>query len=183
MKRPMLHAVVLAVLATSPVLAQPAPPKPGGDAAPVMSIDKDTFLQVVASANDWEIRSSELAKTKSATDGVRQLARMLVFDHIGAAVKLKGILAAKAEGGSAPPPPALAPKHERMLEQLKSAANGQEFDALYIDMQAQAHMEAIALFRTYAGTGEDPALVGFARETLPTLETHLAHVEQLIGPK
>jgi len=30
-------------------------------------------------------------------------------------------------------------------------------------------MEAIALFRTHAGSGEDQAPVGFARETLPPI--------------
>jgi putative membrane protein len=56
------------------------------------------------------------------------------------------------------------------------AAKGKVFDTLYLDMQAQANMEAVSLFRTYAGSGDDQSLVGFAKETLPSLETHLADV-------
>lgn len=67
-----------------------------------------------------------------------------------------------------------------MLDQLK-AAEGKDFDILYVDMQAQAHMEAVALFRTYAGAGDDQTLVGFAKETLPRLETHLGHVKMLVA--
>ncbi len=181
MKRFMLHAALLATLAAGPALAQPAPPKPGDDAAPMMSIDRDTFLQMVASANDWEIRSSELANKKTSDEGIKQFAHMIITDHVGAAVKLKERLETKQEGADSMPPAALVPKHERMLQQLEAAANGPEFDTLYLDMQAQAHMEAVGLFRTYAGSGEDQTLVGFARETLPTLETHLGHVKHLIG--
>jgi putative membrane protein len=42
-------------------------------------------------------------------------------------------------------------------------------------------MEAVGLFRTYADSGDDQSLVGFAKETLPSLETHLAHVKMLIA--
>jgi len=48
-------------------------------------------------------------------------------------------------------------------------------------MQAQAHMEAVGLFRTYAGSGDNQTIVGFAKETLPALETHLAHVMMLVA--
>lgn len=55
------------------------------------------------------------------------------------------------------------------------------FFSTLICVQAQAHQEAVALFRTYAGTGDDQELAGFARETLPSLETHLAHVTRLVA--
>lgn len=74
----------------------------------------------------------------------------------------------------------LSPKHQKMLDQLQ-CAKGADFDTLYLDMEPQAHMEAVSLFRTYAGSGDDQALVGFAKETLPNLETHLGHVKMLIA--
>jgi putative membrane protein len=67
-----------------------------------------------------------------------------------------------------------------MLDQLQ-AAKGKDFDTLYLDMQVQAHLEAIALFRTYAGSGDDQTVVGFAKETLPSLETHLSHVKMVVA--
>jgi putative membrane protein len=79
-----------------------------------------------------------------------------------------------------PAPTTLSPKHQEMLDQL-SASKGAEFETLYVDMQAQAHMEAVGLFRTYAGSGDDQTLVGFAKETLPNLETHLAHIKMVIA--
>lgn len=181
MTRFLLSAALLAALSAAPAAAaEPTPPLPADDAAPMMAIDRDSFIEKAGGSNDWEIRSSELSKTKAAADGVKELAHMLIVDHVAAAVKLKTMLKSKADRPETLPRPVLAPKYALMLRQLQ-AVNGAEFDALYLDMQLEAHMEAIALFRTYAGSGKDQALVGFARDTLPTLENHLGHVKQLIA--
>ena len=181
MKRTLLNATLIAaMLSVGPAMAQTADPKPAADAATTMPVDKPTFLKMTLSSNEWEIQSSELAKKKASSNDIQQFADMIIKDHTAAAAKLKATLEGSSE---ALPPPALTPKHETMLQQLGAVGDGAEFDALYLDMQRQAHVEAIALFRSYAGSGEDQALVGFARETLPALETHLAHVEKLTGPK
>lgn len=166
-----LAALSLA-LATQPLFAQDA--KPAGDAIPIMSVDRDTFLKVVTGSNEFEIRSSELAREKASDAGLKEAADMIIADHQKAGEKLAAL------GGDAVPKPALAPKQKKMLNQLE-AASGNAFDTLYLDMQAQAHMEAIGLSRTFAGSGDDQKLVGFARETLPTLETHMAHMKMLIA--
>jgi predicted outer membrane protein len=67
-----------------------------------------------------------------------------------------------------------------MLNQLASAT-GSRFDRLYGDMQRQSHREAVALFSSYAQAGQDPAMVNFARQALPHLETHLAEARRLPG--
>lgn len=166
------------LLVAQPLAAQEIKPKPAGDAAPVMVLDRATFVNVVSSANEFEIRSSELANQNAKRDDVKKAAVMIIADHTRAGETLKGILSSKDV--AVQEPVQLAPKHQKMLDQLK-AAQGGEFDALYIDIQAQAHMEAIALFRTYAGSGDDQSIVGFAKQTLPSLETHMAHVKMLIA--
>lgn len=133
---------------------------------------------VVSSANEFEIRSSELANQNAKRGDVKKAADMIIADHTKAGKTLKAILSAKDV--AVEEPVKLAPKHEKILDQLK-AAKSEEFDALYIDIQTQAHMEAIALFRTYAGSGDDQSIVGFAKRTLPSLETHMAHVKMLIA--
>jgi len=64
---------------------------------------------------------------------------------------------------------------------LLDAASGDEFQALYIDMQTVAHMEAVTLFATYAKGGDDEAVKTFAEKTLPTLEMHKSHVMKLVA--
>ena len=156
--------------------AQDLKPKPAGDASPMMIIDRATFVPVVASSNAFEIRSSEMARDHAADKGIKDAAEMIIADHTKAGEKLKATLGGK---GVALPDDKLAPKHQKMIDQLE-AVKGKDFDMVYLDMQAQVHMEAVALFRTYAGSGDDQELVGFAKETLPSLETHLAHVKSLI---
>ncbi|MFP5077884.1 DUF4142 domain-containing protein [Rhizobium sp. YIM 134829] len=171
-------SLTLAVaLAAPPAFAEAVMAKPAGDAVPIMTIDRATFLKVLASANEFEIQSSKIALEKSQSTPLKQAAEMIIADHTKAADKLKATLTGK---GVAVPPPTLSPKHSLMIDQLK-AADAKAFDRLYLDMQAQAHLEAVALFRTYAGSGDDQELVGFTRETLPSLETHLAHVTKLIA--
>lgn len=170
-------AMVAFALSVLAVEAQDMKPKAAGDAAPMMTIDKATFVKVVGSANEFEIQSSELARKTSADDGIKSAADMIIADHKKAGEKLTSLLKAKGDPAL---PTKLSPKYQKMLDQLK-AAKGRDFDILYLDMQAQAHMEAVGLFRTYAGAGEDQTLVGFARETLPRLETHLGHVKMLVA--
>lgn len=177
-KRAAAATAVVFALSYSPVaFAQDVDAKPAGDASPVFVIDTPSFLMQTMSANQFEIQSSELAKEKGQEAAINDAADMIIADHTAAGEKLDALLAdhpAKPEGA-----PALAPKHQKMLDQL-DAADEDDFKALYLDMQVQAHMEAVALFRTYAGSGDDQTLVGFARETLPALETHLAHVTAIV---
>lgn len=171
-----ITAMTLA-FALNPSVAQDMEPKPAGDAAPMMAVDRDGFVKTVTSANEFEVRSSELAAQKAGSDKLKEAASMIVTDHKEAGEKLKMILEAKAV---TPPPTELSPKHRKMMDQL-NAAGGKDFEALYLDMQAQAHMEAVGLFRTYAGGGDDQEVIGFAKETLPSLENHLAHVTMLLA--
>ena len=41
------------------------------------------------------------------------------------------------------------------------------------------HQETVQLFRTEAGSGQDPALKAFAQKTLPILEQHLQMAQAL----
>ncbi len=44
-----------------------------------------------------------------------------------------------------------------------------------------AQKEQPWLFRTYAGSGDNQTIVGFAKEALPKLENHLHHVKMLMA--
>ena len=52
---------------------------------------------------------------------------------------------------------ALSQKHAAAMEKLQNANPG-EFDALYIQQQAEAHREAVNLFKDYARNGDDAIL-------------------------
>jgi putative membrane protein len=175
MKKHWITGLAIATLMSTAANAAPVEPKPAGDASPAMVVDTPSFVSTVMGANAFEIKSSELANQKSHSAEIKDVADMIIADHTAAESKLEELL------GDAKPTekPALPPKLQKMLDQL-TAAEGKDFDMLYVDMQSQAHMEAIALFRTYAGSGDNQTLVGFAKETLPKLETHAGHVQMLV---
>ncbi len=151
-----------------------AMPESADKAAAAMNVDKASFVKVVTSSNAFEIESSKLAEQKAKDADVKEFAKQMVSDHTLAGDELKK--AAKL-GDEAPK---LSPKHAAMLETLKGASD-QEFQPLYIDMQATAHMEAVTLFATYAKGGDDAAVKAFAAKTLPKLEMHKMHVMKLVA--
>jgi putative membrane protein len=167
--------LTLALLLSTPA-SFAADAKKADAADPIMTVATADFAKTVMSSDQFEIRSSEMAEEKAEAADVKTFAAAMIKDHTKAEADLK---AALGQGDTAPAAPELAPKHAAMLKQLE-AAEGADFQTLYIDMQAQAHMEAVALFQTYAGSGDDKAVVTFAKETLPALEMHMAHVKELV---
>jgi putative membrane protein len=166
--------VSLSLLMSSAAFA--AMPESADKAAAAMNVDKATFVKVVTSSNAFEIESSKLAEQKAKDADVKEFAKQMVADHTMAGEELKK--AAKLGDEAF----ALSPKHAAMLETLKGASE-QEFQPLYIDMQTNAHMEAVTLFATYAKGGDDPAVKEFATKTLPKLEMHKMHVMKLVAAR
>lgn len=146
------------------------------EADAMLSIDTQTFTRQVASSNAFEIESSRVALEKLSDGPLKAFAEQMIADHTKAGEEFK---AALEQAGQAAPPLELAPKHAAMLELLK-AAEGGDVAMLYTDMQFGAHKEAVALFMTFAKTGDDPAVRQFATKTLPTLEMHLMHIRQMV---
>jgi len=167
----------LALLLSTPAAFAAEPAKPADAASAMIKVATPDFAKQVMSSDQFEIRSSQMAETKAEAADVKEFAAEMIKDHEKAGADLKAALG--KSNASAPAAPEIAPKHAAMLKQLE-AANGADFQTLYIDMQAQAHREAVALFRTYAGSGQDAAVVSFAKETLPVLEKHMMHVTTLV---
>lgn len=164
--------VSLALLISSAAYA--AMPASADTAPAAMNVDKASFVKVVTSSNAFEIESSKLAEQKAKDADVKEFAKQMIADHTMAGEELKKAAKLGDE------PPVLSPKHAAMLELLKGASD-QDFQPLYIDMQASAHMEAVTLFATYAKGGEDAAVKEFAAKTLPKLEMHKMHVQKLVA--
>lgn len=134
------------------------------------------FVHKASIANMFEIESSKVALNKSKDSKVKEFAQQMVDDHTKAGDKLKETL--KSSKVDAKPENSLDDKHEKMLEQLKSAKDT-SFDSQYINMQRDAHKEAVDLFGSYSKEGDDNSLKDFAAQTLPTLKEHLSHVKNL----
>jgi len=141
-------------------------------------VDTQTFVTTVPNANAFEIQSSKLAEEKSASADVKAFAAAMIKDHTKVAEDFKAAVSqGQTTASIKPAAPGLQPK-EQMLDELKGAG-GKDFDAKYIKMQTDAHRDAVALFSTYAQSGDDPAMKEFAKKTLPVLKMHEKHVKDL----
>ncbi len=132
-------------------------------------------LRTVMSSNLFEIESSRLAQTRSQSSAVRDFADHMVKHHTRAANRTRQVL---ADIGASPPPAMLEPAHQQQLDALKAVAN-QPFDSAFIEAQYVAHVEAIALLRDYAATGDNERLKSLAAQALAMLQGHLDQVTRL----
>jgi putative membrane protein len=148
---------------------------PADTADPATKVSTADFAEAAAASDQFEIRSSEIAKERSKSDDVKRFADQMIRDHEKSTKDLKTALGDKPRSGAR-----LMPKQAAMLKQLRNG-KASEFDALYVDMQAHSHMEAVALFRTYSGNGDDAKVKAFAKETRPVVEQHLDHVQMMVA--
>lgn len=137
--------------------------------------DSEEFIRMATSSNLLEIESSRLALQQSHDPEVRRFATQMIRDHSQASRRMAAVV---RRAGLPAAPTELSSRHQAMLDQL-AASTPDGFDSAYVALQARAHEEAIALFSSYAQSGDDPRLVGFARRTLPTLQRHAAHLPRL----
>lgn len=130
------------------------------------------FINRAALSNMLEIRSSELAQTRSDNDEVQRFALRMIRDHKQATERLK------AAAQNEKVPTSLDPQHSQALNQLQDLS-GSDFDWRYVRMQLIGHREAIGLFEKYAKKGKDKQLQQYAEQTVPTLQEHLRLARQL----
>ena len=134
-----------------------------------------TFVQQAVVGNLFEVESSKLALDRSQNATVKTFAKSMVDDHTAAGVKLAD---AVDQAKQARPPLKLDAKHQAILEDLV-AKKGADFDQRYVEAQHKAHVEPVALFESYAATGEDGRLKALAGELLPKLKDHLAKIDKI----
>ncbi|TIT75364.1 MAG: DUF4142 domain-containing protein [Mesorhizobium sp.] len=178
--RTLLTLAAVALLAGAPAaFAQSDDTDAVGPMVTENKVDTQTFVATVPNANEFEIQSSKLAGEKSASDDVKAFARQMIADHTKAGEDFKAALSQGQTTASIKPAgPALQPEEQHLLGELKNAS-GKDFDQKYIRMQLDAHKDAVALFSTYAKSGDDPAMKEFAKKELPVLKTHEKHVKEL----
>jgi putative membrane protein len=138
--------------------------------------DKD-FVKQAASSDQYEVDAAKLVQDKVKDPQIKQLAKTMESDHKQSSDELKR-LAKQANISDIPSSP--QGQDQQMLSQLKQA-NDQQLGQQYVQQQIQAHEKAIQLFRQAQTQVQDPQLKSFAERTLPKLEQHLQHLQQIGG--
>jgi putative membrane protein len=175
-------AILMVLAALAPVstltLAQSTLPGSGGvphGQAIGLSPATASVLRKAASANLFEIESSRLALSRSQSGVIKEFADRMIGDHTRAANRVRQVV---DEMGATMPTAILEPGHQKQLDALKAMPDPQ-FDKAYVEAQYNAHVDAIALTRQYARSGDNERLKVVAAELLPMLTSHLDHITGL----
>lgn len=72
----------------------------------------------------------------------------------------------------------LDPEHQEKINELRNAPED-EFDRRFLEIQIQAHQDAIEAFEQYSERGDEDALQQHAEQTLPALREHLETAQSL----
>lgn len=135
------------------------------------------FVNQTAASDQFEIKSSQLAATKSASPAIKQFAAMLIAEHTKSTNELTA--AAAQASPAVTPAPALNAEQQANLDSLVKAPRGAEFDKLYAQLQVPAHQNALAVLQGYAVRGDQPMLKTFASKTVPVVQKHLTEAQGL----
>jgi putative membrane protein len=123
-------------------------------------------MAAASSIDLYEIRSSELALTRSANPRLRDFARTMISDHQGTSAQLSFA----GRRLNLLPSASLLPAHQAMFDELSASS---DFDATYNRQQAAVHEAALKLHSAFAARGESPTLQAVARNAAPIERRHL----------
>jgi len=143
-------------------------------AIPAFGADKaQDFVDKAAAGGMFEVQSSKIAEGKAHDKSVKDFAQKMIDDHGAANAKLEKI----AGEQKLIVPPETDVKHKNDLDALQTAKD--PVDKSYVQMQRDAHNDAVKLFESYASDGDNAQLKTFAQETVPTLKMHQEMIEKI----
>jgi putative membrane protein len=128
--------------------------------------DNATFLRDAIKGSLAEVQMGQLAQQNGQSDDVKSFGAQLVSDHSAALDKAKTL--ASSAGTTVPDQP--TPEAQAEYEKLQGLT-GADFDEEFSKHMVMDHEKDIAKFEEQAGGSDEVA--AFAKETLPTLKTHL----------
>lgn len=134
------------------------------------------FIMAAAESDLFEIEEGKLAAARAQDPRVRQFGQQMVKAHSETTDDLQRAI--RQAGLQPPPPPALRPVKKLLLAELNQM-QGEDFDHLYLEQQAEAHEDALLVMRTYAAQGDSPPLRAAAAHTVPLVAQHLATVRKM----
>lgn len=132
-------------------------------------IDDISFVARATESGRKEVASARDALPQLKDSDLKRIAEMLVNDHGDANAKLTRI--AEARKWPLPAP-------QRQVAPPAGTASP-DFDAKWTAEMIAAHERSVALYTAQASGGEDQELRKYARETLPTIQNHLAELRRL----
>ncbi|MGI4787979.1 MAG: DUF4142 domain-containing protein [Janthinobacterium lividum] len=141
--------------------------------AAVAPMDKQ-FAMKAAQGGIFEVKSSQIALTKTHNMRVMNVARRMVKEHSAANAELKTV----AQDAKTSLPTDTDPMHKAVIAKL-SSLSGAAFDKAYMASQEKAHADTVKLFEKEIAMGSSAGFTAFASKNLPTIEDHTKMIFQV----
>jgi putative membrane protein len=117
---------------------------------------------------DFATATSQLAATKASNASVKTFATLEIAEQAAVATAF----------GSEPGAAGISEDKAALLAQLE-AAEGAEFDMMYIEAQIDGHEELLKIHQSYARNGDDPMARGASLVGVTGIQTHLVMLESI----
>lgn len=160
----------------APDATESAPaPRPNPEASAAIGTSERSFMAGAASGGMMEVEAGKLGQERGNSPAVKQFGEMLARDHEQANAELKSL----ADRKGVELPAQMTKEHQAQIDKLRKA-KGADFDRLYIEhVGKDEHKKDIAAFERVIRESNDPEVREFARKTLPVLQKHHQHAQQL----
>jgi putative membrane protein len=149
------------------------PSKSGKQSAGIGDTDT-TFVQKAAQGGIAEVELGQLAAQKASSDDVKKFGQKMVDDHSKTNDELKQLAAQE----HIDLPQQMTAKDKATKARLEKLS-GARFDRVYMYNIVKDHEKDVAEFERESQMAKDPALKGFAQQTLPTLREHLQEAQKI----
>jgi len=152
-------------IGTNPHLrAQSAPTPPSGTVTVKLSQKDVSFIQKAANGGQQEVENGKMAEKQGKSADVKRIGARMVADHTKANKELTELANRKGV------------KFDTRGVRAQNIGAA-DFDRQYLKLLEVDHKNDIAEFQKEAKSGDDRDLKAWAAKTLPTLQGHLAMVE------
>lgn len=136
--------------------------------------DDSEFVVAAADGGMFEVELGKLAEKNAVSKSVKDFASMMVKDHGKAGDELKALAAQK----NITIPAALSEDKQKKYNDL-AEKKGADFDKAYVSLMVDDHKEDIKEFEDASKDAVDAEVKAWAAGKLPTLNEHLAKVQNL----
>jgi putative membrane protein len=147
---------------------------PETDSADIVAVQQ--FADRVAASNLFEAEAGRLARDRGESRVVKEFGAMTAQQHADSMSRLKAALAASQPDVMLAP--ALTLEQRARLDRLSAA--GGYFDDLFALQQVAAQKDRLALLRTYAASGANPAMRVYAADAAEMAQRNLAEARKLL---
>src|SRR4029077_11018494 len=152
-------------IGTNPHLrAQSAPTPPSGTVTVKLSQKDANFIQKAAAGGQQEVENGKMAEKQGKSADVKRIGARMVADHTKANKELTELANRKGV------------KFDTRGVRAQNIGAA-DFDRQYLKLLEIVHKNDIAEFQTQAKSADDRDLKAWAAKTLPTLQQHLAMIE------